>query len=232
MSFSPYSGHIPRCQHIKANGTQCGSPALHRKRFCYFHNRWRATSINLKRTSAARCASILELPVLEDADSIQVALMQVLRLILNRQFDSKTGGLMLYGLQIASSNLCHLDLQPRHKADVVIDPRAVSETWVGEEAWSPEDFEGEEEQEENVARACPESPSKEPTPAKGVTTETSRQPSNAATSESNQRDEAKDLQRVEVALQGAEQGNLRDLKTFFALTGIYPLRLDTAAASE
>ena len=29
-----------RCQHIKVNGTQCGSPALRRNRFCFFHKRF------------------------------------------------------------------------------------------------------------------------------------------------------------------------------------------------
>jgi hypothetical protein len=32
---------VPRCQHIKVNGTQCGSPALHRRHHCFFHNRMR-----------------------------------------------------------------------------------------------------------------------------------------------------------------------------------------------
>jgi len=33
----------PRCRHIKVNGTQCGSPALRKKNFCFYHqqNRWR-----------------------------------------------------------------------------------------------------------------------------------------------------------------------------------------------
>jgi hypothetical protein len=31
------SSYPNRCQHIKINGTQCGSPALRRNRFCFFH---------------------------------------------------------------------------------------------------------------------------------------------------------------------------------------------------
>jgi len=203
MSFSQYSGHIPRCQHIKTNGTQCGPPALRRKRFCYFHNRWRATSINLKRASASRSASLLELPVLEDAGSIQVALMQVMRLILLRQLDHKTAGLLLYGLQTASANLRRIDFEHRHKPDVIIDPRTVSENGVGEEAWYPEDFEeedfAEEFAEEEESADC-----------------VARQPSPIAKPESSE------LQRVQVALQGAEQGNWRDLKAVFELAGLYP----------
>src|SRR5437762_12627530 len=37
---SPFSLNIPRCRHLKVNGTQCGSPALKDHRFCYFHQQW------------------------------------------------------------------------------------------------------------------------------------------------------------------------------------------------
>jgi|SRR5450755_524697 hypothetical protein len=147
MSFSRY-GNVPRCQHIKTNGTQCGSPALRRKRFCYFHNRWRATHLDLNNAGALRVTTAVELPVLEDANSIQVALMQVMRLILCRQLDSKTGGLMLYGLQTASSNLSRIDFEHRRKTDIVIDPRSVSGNRLDEEAWYAEDFPEEAEEDE------------------------------------------------------------------------------------
>jgi hypothetical protein len=31
---------IRRCQHIKVNGAQCGSPAVREHNYCYFHMRW------------------------------------------------------------------------------------------------------------------------------------------------------------------------------------------------
>jgi hypothetical protein len=49
----------------------------------------------------------LQLPTLEDANSIQMALMQVMEALLRDQIDNKLAGLLLYGLQIASSNLQH-----------------------------------------------------------------------------------------------------------------------------
>ena len=246
MSFSQYSGHIPRCQHIKTNGTQCGSPALHRKRFCYFHNRWRATSINLKRVSASHSASLLELPVLEDADSIQVALMQVMRLILRRQLDHKTAGLLLYGLQTASANLRRIDFEHRHKPDVIIDPRTVGENGVGQEAWYPEDFEEEEEASADggvqpkpareaapsVARTCPERQPKEPSPATGAAPDVARKPSSTPMSGPNRRHKSNELQRMQAALHGAEQGNLRDLKTVFEFAGIRQPNAEVPSAGE
>ena len=35
----------PRCRHIKANGTQCGSPALRNKKFCFYHHEDRPLKI-------------------------------------------------------------------------------------------------------------------------------------------------------------------------------------------
>jgi hypothetical protein len=64
----------------KTNGTQCGSPALRGRRYCYVHKNWREQRVRLNAKHTAHAS--ITLPVLEDADSIQVALMQVLRLIL------------------------------------------------------------------------------------------------------------------------------------------------------
>ena len=103
--FSLYPHSIPRCQHIKINGTQCGSPALRRNRLCYFHKSWQNSRIVLNADRARRTRAVFDLPLLEDANSIQIALMQVIRLILGGQIDQKTAGLLLYALQTASSNL-------------------------------------------------------------------------------------------------------------------------------
>ena len=142
--MSSYPNSIPRCEHIKINGTQCGSPALRRNHFCYFHKRYRETRIVLNANRARRNRAALDLPVLEDANSIQVSLMQVMRLILSGQVDPKTAGLLLYALQTASSNLRRINFEPMIKTRVVIDPSTVDETPLGEDPWRREDFEEEE----------------------------------------------------------------------------------------
>src|SRR5882762_5010049 len=96
--FMFYDVHIPRCAHIKTNGTQCGSPALREQRLCFFHEKWQRQQITLKTEQAAGQAANqipgqtiadqtatqttdqpnFTLPLLEDADSVQVALMQVI----------------------------------------------------------------------------------------------------------------------------------------------------------
>jgi len=137
MSF--YPKNIPRCEHIKTNGTQCGSPALRRNHFCYFHKRWRDTRVALNANRARRSRAALDLPVLEDAESVRVSLMQVMRLILSQQVDPKTAGLLLYALQTASSNLRRTHFEPM-ETRVVIDPSTVDETGLGEDPWRREDF--------------------------------------------------------------------------------------------
>ena len=161
--FSLYPHSIPRCQHIKVNGTQCGSPALRRNRLCYFHKSWQGASIALGANRARRNRAVFDLPLLEDANSIQLALMQVMRLILSGQLDGKTAGLLLYALQTASSNLSRTNFEPTIKTRVVIDPRTVDQTPLGEDPWRREDYEVEADQEQpdEAAAADEESPEEE-----------------------------------------------------------------------
>ena len=153
MAF--YPDCIARCQHIKINGTQCGSPALRRNRFCYFHKRWSDQRIRLNSARARSKCAALDLPVLEDANSIQVALMQVMRLLASNQLDHKTAGLLLYALQTASVNLRNTDFEPRMKTRVVINPKDVSQTTLNEDPWDPSQFEEEEEELEEEEPAEP-----------------------------------------------------------------------------
>jgi hypothetical protein len=141
-----YHPNIRRCQHIKVNGTQCGSPAVRRNSFCYFHGRWREQRILLGNTRPKAIPS-LDLPVLEDANSIQVAIMQVMSLLLTGQVEHKTAGLLLYGLQTASGNLRRARFEA-YPTDVVINPATVAETRMGEDVWKNSDFNVKEEEED------------------------------------------------------------------------------------
>ncbi len=152
-----YHPNIHRCEHIKANGTQCGSPSLRRKKLCFFHERWQAQRLAIADSVARIPAGVsiapaLGMPVLEDANSIQVAIMQVIQLLLTGQLEHKTAALALYGLQTASSNLRHTTLDP-YPPTVVIDPDTVDDALLGEEIWKNSDFnvvdEDEEEEEDD-----------------------------------------------------------------------------------
>ena len=102
------AAHAPRCQQVKTNGTRCGSPAMRRRRFCYFHEKLRTNP------------PTIQIPTLEDANAVQMAIQQVVQAILNGTIDPKTAGLALYGLQTASINLPNTDFEPAHE-DVIVD---------------------------------------------------------------------------------------------------------------
>ncbi len=135
-----------RCQHIKVNGVQCGSPALRRNRFCFFHKRFQDERIRLSADRARRGVATFILPVLEDANSIQMAIMQIMRLILTGQIEHKTASLLLYALQTASSNLRSTKFEPRMH-QVVLNPRDAADIPLDCDAWDDEDFDEEEEEE-------------------------------------------------------------------------------------
>ena len=81
------------CAHIKFDGVRCGSPALRRGDFCYFHNRWR-----LHHPGVA-------MPFLDNPHAIQFAIMDILRALSQQELKQADAGTMLYGLQLAIQNL-------------------------------------------------------------------------------------------------------------------------------
>ncbi len=140
-------GNVPRCQHIKMNGMQCGSPALNRRRQCFFHERAREQHNRIVKDQFKQARFVL--PLLEDANAVQMALMQVMQLLAWGEMDHKVAGLLLYGLQTASSNLSCVDFEPGEPTDVVIIREDVQLTDIGGPQWDPEEFEsGEDEEEE------------------------------------------------------------------------------------
>ena len=67
--------------------------------------------------------------------------MQIMQMLIEGQIDQKTAGLLFYGLQIASSNLKHINFEPETKNDIVIDPRKLRETGLAQPLWKNSDFE-------------------------------------------------------------------------------------------
>ena len=131
MSLYPIT--IRRCQHIKVNGTQCASPALRDEKHCYFHMRWRRKSMEVNPNVQEH--GTITLPTLEDANSIQVGLAEMLRLLATSQIDHRKAALMLYALQTASANLRMTSFEPQPTM-VVIDRESVERRPIGASAWS------------------------------------------------------------------------------------------------
>ena len=84
----------PRCEKVREDGTVCGCPQMKGYRYCYTHER-------MLQTQSQR----LELSALEDANGIQMAIMRVQKALIDDEISEKKAGLLLYSLQMASSNL-------------------------------------------------------------------------------------------------------------------------------
>ena len=122
----------PRCQHVKTNGTQCDSPALSGGKLCFFHRRARQQRLRME--TEVEDPQPLVLPLLEDANSIQMALMQIMQLMISGRIERKMAGTLLYSLQIASSNLARVNFKPWAQ-DVVTHPSQLSRTPLMGHVW-------------------------------------------------------------------------------------------------
>jgi hypothetical protein len=116
-----------RCRHIKVSGIQCGSPALRKKTFCFYHQQNRPLTVECYSEGKYSTGEIV-LPVFEDAHSIQTVIRQVVQLVLQKRIERKTAGLLLYALQISSSNLKRMELEKPQPEQVVTDLETESET--------------------------------------------------------------------------------------------------------
>ena len=92
-----------QCRHIFTDGHRCGSPCLRHEDFCYYHHTTRRP-VQDPRQRPARTA-LFDLPMPEDRAAIQLSIGEVLRRIARNEIDPRRAGLLLYGLQIASTNL-------------------------------------------------------------------------------------------------------------------------------
>ncbi len=103
----------PRCEKVREDGTVCGCPQMRGYRYCYAHERMLQTQ-----------SQKLELPAPEDANGIQMAIMRVQKALIDDEISEKKAGLLLYSLQMASSNLKHTTFTAKDKV-VVTEMREV-----------------------------------------------------------------------------------------------------------
>src|SRR5471032_1249276 len=110
------------CRHVHADGRRCGSRALRRQNFCYYHTANRPPVQNPRLRKQERNEFDLSDPA--DRTALQLSLGEVLRRIASNQIDPRRAGLLLYGLQIASGNIPKpkSDERPRTVEEVVEDP--------------------------------------------------------------------------------------------------------------
>src|SRR3954451_3198848 len=86
------------CTHIKVSGVRCGSPSLRGEQFCYYHQRMHCG------VRTPRQSRLHPLACIEDKESIQSALMEVMNALLRNTIDMKRATLILRALHIAVKN--------------------------------------------------------------------------------------------------------------------------------
>lgn len=81
----------PRCRHALLRGERCGAPALKDEEYCRFHRPAHAPEI--------------ELPMIEDPDSLQIAYMSVARQLMNKNLDAARAKVLLQAIGCAANML-------------------------------------------------------------------------------------------------------------------------------
>jgi hypothetical protein len=100
---------IRKCEHVRANGYICGSPAINKSDYCYFHTAQRDRRLRI--LANQRSTQPYQLPLLEDAGAIQLAIMDVTNALLANRIEPKRAALVLSALKIASSNAKKLNFK-------------------------------------------------------------------------------------------------------------------------
>jgi hypothetical protein len=135
---------IPKCQHIRTNGTHCKSPALKGDQLCYHHARDRQRMKNFMQIRGMKCSDYmlgftklqeslnpelmetLEIPALDDYLSIQIAITNTVRAIFFDHITDRKAGLALYGLQLAALNLSRVQIAAGEADETVLeDPKPI-----------------------------------------------------------------------------------------------------------
>jgi hypothetical protein len=94
-----------QCRHVHLAGRQCGSPALRREHFCYFHHATRRPKPYPGKFRHLDAHEPFELPVVEDRASALSVASQILSRIASNDLDPTRAGRLLYNLQVVASLL-------------------------------------------------------------------------------------------------------------------------------
>lgn len=132
MPTPPITFH--RCEHIKVNGIQCGSPALRAKRRCFFHEQ----CVFVSTKTETGLPELISISALEDANSIQLGIAEVIRMLVMKYIDPPIGALLLRALRLAAANVKFTSFEPK-SAQVVVDPFAIEDRFaVGRATFDPD----------------------------------------------------------------------------------------------
>jgi hypothetical protein len=90
--------NVTTCQHIKVTGVPCGGPPMRGEQFCYFHQRM------LRGVKTPPNARLHSIALIEDEESIQASLMEVINALARNHIDLPRAALIIRALNIAVRN--------------------------------------------------------------------------------------------------------------------------------
>jgi hypothetical protein len=229
-----------QCTHIKVTGLRCGSPALRREFFCYFHTRV------IKGVQLRVDMQLHSMALLEDAEAIQLSLMHVVDGLIKGTLEPVRARLIIQALRIAARNIkevrfdqCYyreseqpmvrevpnyagqyLQEHPELDSATVPAPSEVEGAVQRNEAPQPPAPHPAAERCQNAAHAASRGTASAIDPAPEERKKDDADQKFPPTSEHEA--ERKRLAQVEAAIAGAERGNWKDLKTVLEFAGIAP----------
>ena len=99
-----------QCRHTKPEGGRCGSPAMRGEKFCYHHHLTRRPIADARLRQARRNA--FDMPTPNSRAEIQQSLGRIIDRVAGNDIDLRRAGLLLYALQLASTNLTEHQRHP------------------------------------------------------------------------------------------------------------------------
>jgi hypothetical protein len=102
--------NLYQCHHIFPDDARCGSPRMRDEQFCYYHHDTRRAIVRPHDRILRRSTFSLFTPTSQNA--ILESLGEVMTRVAVNDIDPRRAGLLLYALQLASTNL-----RSRHSAE-------------------------------------------------------------------------------------------------------------------
>jgi hypothetical protein len=99
------------CMQRKTNGDPCESRALRGEDFCHNHKVMGKPKVNIDNSPTGHTY----LRAFNDPDSIQSAISDVCEMMLHRRIEPKEASILLYAMQVASTNMAHMNQEARRK---------------------------------------------------------------------------------------------------------------------
>jgi hypothetical protein len=238
-----------QCTHIKVTGLRCGSPALRREFFCYFHTRV------IKGVQLRVDMQLHSMALLEDAEAIQLSLMHLADGLLKGTIEPVRARLLVQVLRIAARNIKEVRFDQRYHTKSMVrevpnyaeqylqehPELETNEAHVGTAAESPVgEVEGAVQGSEALQPPAPNPAAERRQSAahaasRGTDLENDPAPKERKNQDAEQKFpptsehevERKQLEQVQAAIAGAERGNWKDLKTVLEFAGIAPANAES-----